>query len=319
MNEKPITLRAIISEFNNDAKARELIEGIRWPNGPVCVHCGHDKAYTIKGKAESTNPAKAGTYKCAKCRKKFNVCMGTILEKSHISLGNWLVATILMCSSKKGISAKQIQRLLGLSSYQTAWFMCHRIRHGMTEATETKLSGIVEADETYVGGKPRKGKSAEMQVNSGIRYSYGRGTHKSPVFALVQRDGKARARVFPNVTAANLRTEFAHVDKSATLYTDDFKVYRGIGRDFAKHEHTMHKIGQYSKGDGIHSNTVECFFSLLKRGIYGQFHNVSKKHLQRYVDEAVFKWNYRKGSDGERFKTAVKLFEGKRLQYQRPD
>ncbi len=280
-------------------QSRQYLESIRWPEGPVCPHCQGKVSAKLQGK--STSP---GYYKCKMpaCRKKFSVTVGTIFERSHIRLRDWLIAFHLMVSSKKGASAHQIHRSVGVT-YKTAWFMCHRIRHAMEQGAGF-LKGTVEADETYVGGKPRKGE--------GIK---GRGTKKTPVAALVQRGGEVRAQVMPRVNAKNLR-RFAqkHCSPATHLMTDEYNAYKPVGRDFLSHGVVNHSAGEYVSGPN-HNNTAESFFALLKRGHYGTFHHFSKHHLQRYVNEFQFRWNNRKVNDGLRREAALRGAEGKRLTY----
>jgi len=285
-------------------EARDYLERIRWPDGPVCQHCGCMEVVKLQGK--STRP---GVYKCkAKgCRKQFTVTVGTIFERSHIKLREWVIAFHLMCSSKKGISAHQLHRSLGIT-YKSAWFMCHRIRHAMStgDLARPKFKGTVEMDETYVGGKPRMG---------GVKR--GRGApNKTPVVILVQRNGGARAVVMPKVTAGNLRSHIRrNAETSATLMTDQLLLYRKIGREQTGGHHTVnHGRKEYVRGD-IYTNTAESFFALLKRGIYGNFHHCGPKHLQRYCDEFAFRWDNRNVSDGVRRDTALSMADGKRLTY----
>ncbi|HEY1598919.1 MAG TPA: IS1595 family transposase [Pirellulales bacterium] len=287
----------------NEEKARDYLESIRWPNGPVCPHCESQSVVKLQGK--STRP---GVYKCKnkECRKQFTVTVGTVFERSHIPLRNWVIAFHMMASSKKGVSAHQIHRSVGCT-YKSAWFMCHRIRHAMEQGPVDgpKLSGIVEVDETYVGGKPRGGAKGRV----------GRGTKKAPVVALVQRDGEVRTIAVNRVTASNLSKHVEkYVDPKSRLITDEFRSYTKLGRRFEQHDVIKHKLGQYVQGD-VYTNTVEGFFALIKRGVYGTFHHVSKKHLQRYLDEFAFRYNQRKTSDGTRRETALRAVEGKRLTY----
>jgi transposase-like protein len=287
----------------NEEQARDYLESIRWPKGPVCPHCTSQNVGKLQGK--STRP---GVYKCKdkECRKQFTVTVGTIFERSHVPLRHWVIAFHMMCASKKGVSAHQIHRNVGCT-YKTAWFMCHRIRHAMIQGPMSgrMLKGVVEVDETYVGGKPRGG-------HKGFK---GRGTKKTPVVALVERSGEVRTMAVARVTAKNLsRAIEGNVSPEATLMTDEFKSYTKVGRKYARHGVIKHKLGSYVQGD-VTTNTVEGFFALIKRGVYGTFHHVSKRHLQRYLDEFAFRYNARKVSDGVRREKALFATEGKRLTY----
>lgn len=290
-----------LSRITED-EARMMLENIRWPNGVVCPHCNSFNTITLSGR--STRP---GVKKCRDCRRQFTVTVGTIFEGSHISLRNWVYAFGRMCASKKGISALQLQRELG-TTYKTAWFICHRIRYAMKDTnTGAKLMGTVEVDETYVGGKPRyKGHSKR-----------GRGTKKTPVLALIERKGRARTRVICNVTSNTLKGSIRqHVDSNAKIMTDDNPSYNGIGAEFSSgHESVNHSAKEYARKDGANINTAESYFAIMKRGIYGTFHHVSKEHLQRYCNEFDFRWNHRKINDGERTIAALAMTEGKRLTY----
>ncbi len=250
-----------------------------------------------------------GLKKCRPCRKQFTVTVGTIFESSHIPLSDWMFAFQTMCASKKGVSALQLQRMLELGSYESAWFMCHRIRHAM-QTTGGFLKGDVEVDETYVGGKPRPGGEPSKR---------GRGTKKTPVVALVERNGNVKTKVVADVTAKTLKGAIREsVEKASTIYTDEFPAYRGTGAEFdGGHKTVNHRKKEYSKGDGTHSNTVESYFALIKRGVYGNFHHVSKKHLFRYCAEFEFRWNNRGGCDTARTLVALTQVSGKRLTYQR--
>lgn len=287
-----------------EEQAREYLESIIWSDGVICSHCKSNNNTKLSGKAH-----RDGTYQCNDCRNQFTVTVGTIMEDSHIPLKKWIMAFHLLCSSKKGISSLQLQRDLGLGSYRTALFMTHRIRLAMSNhfASE-KLKGIVEVDETYVGGKPRKGDGKENKR--------GRGTKKAPVLVLVERDGKAVSKPIKRVSAKDLKSEIRdNVELESKIITDDFKSYRGLKKEFSGgHEVVKHSQGEYSRG-GIDTNTAESFFALLKRGHYGVFHNLSKRHLYRYTDEFAFRWNHRKISDGERREIAIRQACGKRLVY----
>ncbi|MDE0718137.1 MAG: IS1595 family transposase [Rhodospirillaceae bacterium] len=293
----------------SEDEARAMIEGIRWPNGPECPHCASHNAVRLEGK--TTRP---GVLKCRDCGKQFTVTVNTIMHRSKVPLSKWLVAFHLMCSSKKGISALQLQRELGLGSYQTAWHMEHRIRYAMASGgLAAPLKGDVEVDETYVGGKPRKGTKGDWKDG---KHKPGRGTKKQPVMALVERGGEARTRVIPDVSGATLRTAIQDaVDRDSRILTDEWRGYRGVGKHFARgHQTVSHSAGEYVRGD-VSTNTAEAFFALFKRGIVGIFHSVSKQHLHRYAGEFEFRWNHRTVSDHERMKAAIAQTGGKRLTY----
>lgn len=281
--------------LSDDLAAQEFLIKFRWPNGIVCPHCQAGKAYRLNVKN-----VKRIVLKCAKCRKQFSATVGTIFEDSHIPLNKWFMAMHLMCSSKKGMSAHQLHRMLGVT-YKTAWFMAHRLRHGMTQWSNIPaLGGIVECDETYIGGRE---KGQGMTAN------------KVPVFALVQRGGSVRSMVMPRVTAKNLQAAVrTNVERSAQIMTDSYIGYKGLLGDFAAHETVNHLQKEYVRGQ-VHTNTVEGYFSLLKRGIIGTYHHVSEKHLHRYLAEFDFRYNARKDSDEVRTMAAMKGIEGKRLQY----
>jgi transposase-like protein len=238
--------------------------------------------------------------------------VGTIFEGSHVALTLWLAGFFLMTSSKKSISALQLQRQLGLGSYKSAWHLAHRIRHAMAnDGSGGLLAGDVEADETYVGGKPRRHAPPSKR---------GRGTSKTPVAVLVQRDGKARAQVVTRVDAKTLRGFVrANVDPSATLFTDEWTSYSGLGAEFAGGHHVVkHSQGEYARPGGVHSNTAESYFALLKRGVYGQFHHVTKRHLPKYLNEFSFRWSYKDESDTQRTVRALGQVTGVRLYYKKP-
>lgn len=306
------------SDFNTLAKhfadpisAREYLEKTRWPNGAICPHCGSVEAYKLTAKEGSKTPVREGVYKCKACRKQFTVTVGTIFEDSRIPLNKWLYAIHMMCSSKKGVSAHQLHRMLGVT-YKSAWFMCHRIRYAMGESPlAEKLSGVVEVDETYVGGKPRKNNKGE-NVKPTLR---GSGTSKTPVVAAVERNGRVSAKKLNGVNSTTLR-EHVHntVAPETRILTDANPSYNGIEKGYKSHEVVNHSTGEYAHGD-VNTNTVESFFALLKRGVYGTFHHISEKHMDRYVNEFVYRWNRRKITDMQRTTQAIVSVKGKRLMY----
>jgi transposase-like protein len=302
-----LTIDQVWVRFSNDEVAREYLEAIRWPNGATCPHCKSQKVWKLA--ANGACKIRHGLYECSHCDKQFTVTVGTIFEDSHIPLRKWMVAWWLLCSSKKGISSLQIQRMLGLGSYRTALFMMHRIRHALRDPVfNEKLTGIVEADETYVGGKPRH--------NTGD-HTRGRGTSKTPVFAVVQRNGNVRSQVVARVTGETLKKAIRdNVDPSAKVITDEFTGYKNLYWLY-QHDTVNHSAREYARGN-VHTNTIESVFALLKRGVYGTFHSVSKKHLPLYLAEFDHRWNYRKTSDGVRTVAGIQKAEGKRLMYKQP-
>lgn len=304
MDNGELSILEIAARFPDSLSAAEYLESIRWPDGPVCPHCGESdrKPYALKSKTRRL-------WKCAACRKQFTVTVGTIFESSHIPLHKWLWAFYLLCASKKGMSALQLQRMLKLGSYRTAWFMAHRIRHAMGQPPfTTRLTGIVEADETYIGGKERNRKRRDKQ------HKTGRGTGKTPVMVLVQRGGEARSFRMANVTGAELKGAIRrNVDSSTRMMTDSFRSYAGLANEYLSHE-TVNHLDEYVRGD-VHTNTAENFFSILKRGIDGVYHHVSEAHLPRYLAEFDFRYNSRQLSDGGRTVQALAGANGKRLTY----
>ncbi len=294
--------------FHDEAKARKWLEARLWPDGPICPHCGtFDEATLMKGKSH-----RPGLYNCNACRQPFTVTVGTLYERSKIPLHKWLAATHLMMASKKGMSALQIGRMLGLSK-KTAWFVCHRIRESLRESKfDEPLGGpnkVVEADETYVGGKAKNRK--------------GKVPPKEAVVALVERDGKVRSFHIQTVSAKTLRPILVtQVSRKSYLMTDDSTVYPKIGEEYAGHGTVNHSIEEYVRGGFWHTNTVENYFSIMKRGITGVYHHVSQQHLKRYLAEFDFRYNEREAlgvSDAERMEKSIKGIVGKRLTYRWPD
>jgi len=295
-------------------EARTILEGIRWPKGPACPHCGSMNITRIQAKSDKVRD---GVIQCNDCRGQFTVTVGTIMHRSHITLRQWVQAFYSMCSHKKGVSALQLQRNLGLHSYKSAWHLAHRIRLAMAGGPLSgKLKGVVECDETYVGARrPRK---SQKELMNGKDYRIGRRTKKIPVMVLVERDGEAISKPVRRVNAATLKSAIKKmVDHESTIMTDDFSSYSGIGKDFTGgHKTINNSLGQYVNGD-ITTNTAESYFALLKRGVEGTFHHVSKRHLKRYCKEFEFRWNHRKVNDGTRAEHAILGAEGKRLTYKK--
>jgi transposase-like protein len=313
MTDKKLDLRNPI--FHDDDRAREHLESLLWPQGPVCPRCGVMGNRITKLQGKSTRP---GVYKCKDCRKPFSVTVGTVMERSHIPLSKWVLAAQLMASSKKSMSALQLQRMLD-TNYETAWFLFHRLREAANDIPSSGPLGgqnkVVEADETYIGGKEHnKHKSKRQPGMQG-------GKGKAAVFSLVERDGYVRSRHVADVTAKTLRNAIVtQADRKSYLMTDEAAVYEKLGREFAGHGTVNHSAEEYVRTGGFHhTNTVEGFFALLKRAVYGQFHNISEAHLHRYLAEADFKYNTRALSDAERGEELLRGAKGKRLLYRQPD
>jgi transposase-like protein len=289
-----------IAPFLTDERAAgDFIAKLRWPDGVTCPFCGGATVWETTGQNEARRQ-----WKCQACREKFSVTSRSIFEGSHIPLGKWIYAIFIMCSAKKGVSANQLKRELKLS-YRSAWFLCHRIRHAVTqEPLAGMLRGVVEADETYVGGK-----------SHGVR---GRGApKKTPVFSLIERGGRSRSFVVDDVKGKTLKGLIrTNVDGTAHNMTDSFASYKGLDKEFASHGAVDHNQ-EYVRGV-IHTNFAESYFSLLKRGIIGSFHHVSRQHMPRYLAEFDHRWSTRKMTDGERFTETMKRTPGKRLMYRDP-
>jgi transposase-like protein len=293
--------------LSDEDAAVELMIRLRWPGSVACPRCGGADPYRLKPKAQKGRPARRGLFKCSQCRKQFSVTTGTVFESSHVPLSKWLMAIHLMSASKKGMSAHQLHRMLGIT-YRAAWFINHRLRYAMATNASlfSKLTGTVEADETYIGGRRRR--------NSG--------KSKVAVVALVQRQGRVVAMPMDRVTADTVGREIErHVAHNATLMTDEAGIYKSFTEMAGmRHETVNHSKDEYVRGQ-VHSNSVEGFFSLLKRGINGSFHHVSKGHLARYVDEFAFRYNTRAAlgfTDSDRAAQMVLGAEGKRLTYKQP-
>jgi len=302
-----LDLITLAREYSDEDKAIALFESMRWPGGKaICPHCKHDETYKLTSRPDTKNKIRKGVYCCAACRKTFTAKVGTVMEASHIPVSTWMMALFLICSSKKSISAHQLHRMLKIT-YKSAWFLAHRIRFAFSD-DGVKLTGTVEADETFVGGKG----------DSGTKFS-----RKTPVVVLLERGGKAKTRVISNVSQHNLGKALnACVDKSATVNTDEHTGYKPALKEFARHDTVNHSKDEYHRKneDGTISttNSAESFFSLLKRGVYGSWHHVSREHLPKYSNEFAFRWSNSRITDGARMAVAVPLFDGKRLMYRQP-
>jgi transposase-like protein len=306
---------ALLKIYSDENAAREHLESLNWPDGPICPHCGTvNEATKLAGK--STRP---GVYKCRPCQKPFSVTVGTVFERSKIKLNVWVHAVDLYTASKKGFSAHQLHRTMGVT-YKTAWFMAMRIREAMAPNKKTGPLGgpgkIVEADTTYIGGK-----EANKHRNKRDSKKIG-GMGKQIVHTLVERGGKARSNHIANIGGKTLRPiVYEQVSRKSSLMTDQAKEYITLGKDFERHESVNHAAGEYVRGDA-HSNTVEGYFSVLNRGIIGTYHHVSEAHLKRYLAEFDFRYNNRIAlgiNDTIRAENALKGIVGKRLMYRRPD
>lgn len=303
-----LTLGGVAKHFSDESEAYKLVERLRWPDGPVCPHCGviGDHYFIAAQNGYRTTRTGNTTYrrvwKCHDCRKQFSVLVGTIFEDSHIPLSKWLLAVTLMCSYKDGISANELHRTLGIT-YRAAWFMAHRIRFAMARPPDQpKLQGTVEADEIYIGGK--------------VRGRRGRGAaNKVPVVTLVERNGEARSRAMKNVTDKTVREVLReNVRQDTTLMSDQYEVYTKPGSEFAKHETVDPTKGEYVRGD-VHTNTAQGYFSHLKGSIDDTYHHVSEQHLDRYLGEYDYRYSMRKAKDGDRMAQAIFQTTGKRLMY----
>jgi transposase-like protein len=292
--------------FQNETSAREHLERIRWGDTPFCPHCGSVDCTRLVGKKH-----RSGLVQCNDCRQQFTVTVGTVFERSKVPLHKWLLVNHLMVASKKGISAHQIHRMIGVT-YKTAWFMCHRIRAAMDQK-DGPLGGepskIIEADETFIGG--RKGNRLNKKV-----------APKKIMFTLVERGGHARSFHVASVHANVLRPIlFQNADRLSSLVTDENRSYQTAGEGYWQHKTVTHGTLEYGRKDKDgywHTNTVESFFSIFKRGIIGVYHHVSQAHLSRYAAEFDFRYNTRTDTDAERADQSLRGIYGKRLTYRRP-
>lgn len=311
--------------FHDEDKARAALEAVRWPNGPVCPHCGNCEPETmplVEGTKRSHRP---GLRYCNACKGQFTVTVGTVFERSKIPLSKWWLAMHLMGASKKGISAHQLYRMLGFGSYRTAWFMAHRIREAMKDINAGPIGGegkTVEADETYYG----KTTTPRVSKQRGSRpYIKRKGPQsKNPVVALVERGGETRMFHVENATVEHVRDVLVrNVRRESELHTDESKLYVETGKEFASHHTVKHSAEEYVRYEGertVHSNTVENVFSVFKRGMNGTYQHCGEQHLHRYLSEFEFRYNRRTAlgwNDAARVQAIAEGIEGKRLTYRR--
>lgn len=304
--------------FHNEDAARAYFETLHWPNGPVCPHCGVvNEATALKGEAH-----RPGLYKCRACDEQFSVTVGTVMESSHIPLHKWALAFRLMAGSKKGVSAHQLMRELGLGSYRTAWFLAHRVREAMADRDPEPLGGkgkTVEVDETFIG------KPDEVFVN-GKGWQSKRGTAtKRKVLTMVERNGRAVSVKVEDLTVDTLKTVIGRtVVLDSTLNTDEAQHYKALGKNFAAHAAVNHSAEEYVRREGdkvTTTNTVEGFFGIFKRGMVGVYQHCGDQHLQAYLNEFDFRYSNRIAlgvDDTERASRAVTGARGKRLTYKQP-
>ncbi|HTR38555.1 MAG TPA: IS1595 family transposase [Bryobacteraceae bacterium] len=309
----------VAPHFQDEEKARQFLEAKRWPNGPVCPHCeAENNATKLEPKEGKKTHARKGVWKCKPCGQQFSVTVGTIMEDSHIPLNKWLYAFHLLCASKKGMSAHQLHRMLGVT-YKSAWFMAHRIRWAMAqEPLSSKLTGTIEIDETYVGGKrrnrfPHATKPGEREQDRPAPFE-----GKEAVVSVLQRGGRVQSMHVEKVTAKTLKPVVRQmVDESAHVMTDSGTALKFTHKEY-RHDMVNHSAGEYVRyedGVMISTNSIEGFFGILKRGVNGVYHHVGKRHLHRYLSEFDFRYNTRKMTDVERRDLAIKQVEGKRLLY----
>jgi transposase-like protein len=304
--------------YHDDEAARIALEQIFWPYGPTCPNCGKIDAVSVLG-GKSMGP---GWYWCSACRDKFTVRVGSVLERSHIALHKWMLGFRLYAASKKGFSAHQLMRTVGLGSYRSAWFMAHRIREAMDGSAdhEGPLGGpgkIVEADETFIGTAKR----AEWSFVNGVGWVRTAPPEKMKVMTLVERGGRARSMKVDQLTSDTARAVLVvNASRKSRLHTDEASIYKQVGREYDRHESANHSAKEYVRGD-VTTNTVEGYFSIFKRGMIGVYQHCSDKHLQRYLHEFDFRYSNRAKlgvDDAERAERAIKGAVGRRLTYRQP-
>jgi transposase-like protein len=316
MENGELNLFALAQHFSDEDKARAFLEKLRWPDGVVCPHCGLvGEAYRLEPKPSKKNThVRKGVWKCGGCREQFTVTVGTIFEDSHIPLSKWLLAYHLLCASKKGMSAHQLHRMLKVT-YRSAWFMAHRIRYTMSqEPLSSKLTGVIEIDETFIGGKIRVG-TYKPRDGKKPKYRSPR-DNKAAVVSVLQRGGRVQSQHVQRVTSENLRPIVEQmVDENAIVMTDSATTLQGALKTRVHHQvnHRHDEYVRYEDDLCITTNGIEGYFATLKRGINGVYHHVGKQHLHRYLSEFDFRYNSRKEKDGDRTLLALKSAEGRRL------
>lgn len=301
-------LEALRNAAVDEAKSVAFLENQRWEGQPACPRCWSLDVYQMKGRDGERN--KDYRWRCRGCNQFFTVRTNTVFEETRLPLRIWVYAIWKACSSKKGISALQLAREMEVT-HKSALFVLRRIRHGLGETETPKLTGTIEVDEVYIGGKPRYKGSCRTGKT-------GRGTEKAPVLGVVQRNGDVRFQLMERITSENIGKFVAeNADLSCRIITDELPAYNRVGAAFkGGHERVTHSAGEYVRpGTDVHSNTVEGVFSLIRRGVMGTFHSVSRKHLPNYLNEFQFRWNTRKVNDGQRVSAAIKTIVGKRLEY----
>lgn len=308
--------------FHNEDAARAHFETIRWPHGPNCPHCGNSdqtKITALQGKSH-----RPGLYQCNECREHFTVTVGSVMERSHIPLHKWALGFHLMAASKKGISAHQLMRTLGLGSYRTAWFMAHRIREAMRDDAPGPMGGegkIVEADETYIGKRETPRKLARGRIAKPVKSGKAGGAQKRIVIGLVERGGNTRMFHVNDANASTVRDVLVrNVSRDTNLFTDESRLYTVTGAEYASHQTVKHSGGEYVRGV-VHTNTIENVFGTFKRGMRGVYQHCGEAHLFRYLAEFEFRYNRRSAlgvEDTERAHDAIRGAAGKRLTYRQP-
>jgi len=333
-----LTLATLRKRVTDEESAYVLMEELRWPDGPECPHCGATKAYFLTPKDTAGRRSGPGAkrsvrrvWKCASCRKQFSVLTGTIFHGTKVPLVDWLQVMVLMSASKNGIAAREVERLIGVTP-ETAWFMMHRLREAMRrQGVLAPFSGVVVADETYIGGHKRNKHNSVRNSQTPVRvvpgthpHNDGPHTGKTTVLSLIDADtGEVRSKVIPDVTGATLRKAIAEqADMPNTeLYTDEALGYTAFASEMAAHKTVNHAQDEYVRrekdGTVVTTNMAEGYFSQLKRSLDGTFHHVSREHLQRYLDEFDFRYTTRQLSDAQRLQKIANGAEGRRLTYKR--